>query len=217
MSRGTRHTWVWPADSRCAKDSLRMWGMKQLRVKAEAQPRAAQVRIEASGLKKLNLGHDRKPRGLRTSDKLDYNRRTVTRKETNQRTALAVPTSRERHSSGNTQSGETEGQGVHTPGRWARAGSTTSSAQSSSHKPRPLGDRGRAGVGTVGRPVPRRRTATPTSLPPAVPGTPEASETGNLGIKEPTWRSGDGSVTNGHGHPRGHQGARLHESTQEDS
>lgn len=72
---------------------------------------AAQVRIEASGLKKLNLGRDRKPRGPRTSDKLDYNRRTVTRKVTNQRTALAVPTSQDRHSSGNTRSGETEGAG----------------------------------------------------------------------------------------------------------
>lgn len=86
-----------------------MWGMKQVSVKAEAQPQAAQVRIEASGLKKLNLGHDRKPQGPRTSDKLDYNRRTVTRKVTNQRTALAVPTSWERHSSGNTRSGETKG------------------------------------------------------------------------------------------------------------
>lgn len=111
MSRGSGHTWVWPADSRCAKDSLRMWGMKQVSVKAEAQPRAAQVHIEASGLKKLNLGHDRKPRGPRTSDKLDYNRRTVTRKVTKQRTALAVRTSRERHSSRNTRSGETAGAG----------------------------------------------------------------------------------------------------------
>lgn len=111
MSRGSGHTWVWPADSRCAKDSLRMWGMKQVSVKAEAQPRAAQVHIEASGLKKLNLGHDRKPRGPRMSDKLDYNRRTVTRKVTKQRTALAIP-SRERHSSSrNTRSGETAGAG----------------------------------------------------------------------------------------------------------
>lgn len=185
-------------------------------MKAEAQSRATQVHIEASGLKKLNLGHDRKPRGPRMSDKLDYNR-TVTRKETNQRTALAIPTSRESMHLETHVVGKPNGQGVHTRGRWARAGSTTSSARSSSHKPRPLGHRGKAGVGPVGRPVSQRRTATPTLLPPAVPGTPDASETGNLGIKEPTWRSGDGSVTNGLSHPRGHQGAGLHESTQEDS